>query len=292
MSDQQPSTFIKLSILNVRKDLEEVISSLCFDFDAMGVSETLDFDKKVYPEPKIIEKSHLNLEAYFYEIPTALVQTLEQRYPEMEVVVESQENKDWMEEWKKGFHAFKLYDKFWIVPSWEKAPEGVEPIFIDPGMAFGTGTHETTQICSELIYKDLQSNDIKSLIDVGTGTGILAFVAYKMGVLNVMGTDNDREAIRVAKENADINKVEMRLTEKDLNMIPEKFDVVVANIIDGVLLKLKELLLQKRNPGGSFILSGIIIENDAEFIEGFLKDTDLKVIERIQKGEWVGYLLK
>jgi len=258
----------------------------------MGVAETLDIDKKVYTEPKIIEKSHVNLEAYFYENPKALIQTIESRYPEMEVVSETQENKDWMEEWKKGFHAFKLYDKFWIVPSWEKAPENVEPIFIDPGMAFGTGTHETTQICSELIYKDLQASSVKSLIDVGTGTGILAFVAYKMGVQNVMGTDNDPEAIRVAKENADINKVERRLTENDLNMIPEKFDVVVANIIDGVLLKLKELLLNKRNPGGSFILSGIIIENDAEFIEGFLKDTDLKVIERIQKGEWVGYLLK
>ncbi len=70
------------------------------------------------------------------------------------------------------------------------------------------------------------------------------------------------------------------------------FDLVIANIIDGVLLKLKELLLQKRNPGGSFILSGIIIENDADFIEGFLKDTPLKIVERIQKGEWVGYLLR
>lgn len=289
---QQPSTFIKLSILNIKKDQEEVVSSLCFDHGAMGVSETLDFVKNIYPEPKIIEKSHINLEAYFYENPKKLKVILEQKYPEAEVLVESQENKDWMEEWKKGFHAFKLYDKFWIVPSWEKAPDDVEPIYIDPGMAFGTGTHETTQICSELIYKDLQNSNVQSLIDVGTGTGILAFVAYKMGVPNVMGTDNDPEAIRVAKENADINKVEMRLTEKDLNMIPEKFDVVVANIIDGVLLKLKDLLLQKRNPDGSFILSGIIIENDADFIEGFLKNTDLKVVERIQKGEWVGYLLK
>ncbi|MES2770303.1 MAG: 50S ribosomal protein L11 methyltransferase, partial [Bdellovibrionota bacterium] len=223
---QQPATFIKLSILNVRKDLEQVISKICFDHDAMGVSETLDFDKKVYPEPKIIEKSHVNIEAYFYELPEDLVGLLKQRYPEMEVLAESQENKDWMEEWKKGFNAFKLYDRFWIVPSWQKAPENVEAIYIDPGMAFGTGTHETTQICSELIYKDLQANNVKSLIDVGTGTGILAFVANKMGVMNVMGTDNDPEAIRVAKENAEINKVEMRLTEKDLNMIPEKFDAL------------------------------------------------------------------
>jgi ribosomal protein L11 methyltransferase len=289
---QRPATFIKLSILNVRKDLEEAVSSLCFDYDAMGVSETLDFDRKVYPEPKIIEKSHKNIEAYFYEAPLNLIAVLKEKYPEMEILSETQENKDWMEEWKKGFHAFKLYDRFWIVPSWEKAPENIEAIYIDPGMAFGTGTHETTQICSELIFKCLKSQNPKSLIDVGTGTGILAFVAYKMGVPVVMGTDNDPEAIRVAKENAEINKVEMSLTEKDMNMIPEKFDVVVANIIDGVLLKLKELLLQKRNPGGSFILSGIIIENDAEFIEGFLKDTDLKVIERIQKGEWVGYLLR
>lgn len=278
--------------MNVRKDLEEVISSLCFDFDAMGVSETLDFDKKVYPEPKIIEKSHKIMEAYFYDTPVELIKAIKEKFPEMEVVSETQENKDWMEEWKKGFHAFKLYDRFWIVPSWEKAPENVEPIYIDPGMAFGTGTHETTQICSELIFKCLESQNPQSLIDVGTGTGILAFVASKMGVKTVMGTDNDPEAVRVAKENAEINKVDMRLTDKDMNMIPEKFDVVVANIIDGVLLKLKELLLQKRNPGGSFILSGIIIENDAEFIEGFLKDTPLKIIERIQKGEWVGYLLR
>jgi ribosomal protein L11 methyltransferase len=289
---QQPSTFIKLSILNLKKDQEEIVSSLCFDHGAMGVSETLDFDRKVYPEPKIIEKTHINLEAYFEAEPKKLKVILEQKYPESEVIIESQENKDWMEEWKKGFHAFQLYDKFWVVPSWEKAPENVEPIFIDPGMAFGTGTHETTQICSELIFKELQNKKVESLIDVGTGTGILAFVAYKMGVPNVMGTDNDPEAIRVAKENADINKVEMRLTEKDLNMIPEKFDIIVANIIDGVLLKLKDLLLLKRNSGGSFILSGIIIENDSEFIEEFLKDTDLKVVERIQKGEWVGYLLR
>jgi ribosomal protein L11 methyltransferase len=288
----QPATFIKLSILNVRSELEDAISSLCFDNEALGVSENLDFDKKVYPEPKIIQKSHKNLEAYFYETPSDLIGILQSRYPEIEVVVETQENKDWMEEWKKGFHAFKLYDRFWIVPSWEKAPENIEAIYIDPGMAFGTGTHETTQICSELIFKCLESENPKSLIDVGTGTGILAFVAHKMGVPIVMGTDNDPEAVRVANENAAINKVDMRLTDKDLNMIPEKFDVVVANIIDGVLLKLKELLLQKRNPNGSFILSGIIIENDAEFIAGFLKDTDLQVIERIQKGEWVGYLLR
>lgn len=288
----QAATFIKLSILNVPKDLEEIISSICFDYKAMGVSETLDFDKSVYPEPKIIQKSHINLEAYFEKTPNALMEVLKIKFPDVDVECESQENKDWMEEWKKGFHSFKLYDKFWIIPSWEKAPLDVEPIYIDPGMAFGTGTHETTQICSELIFKALSESQAKSLIDVGTGTGILAFVASKMGVPNVMGTDNDPEAVRVAKENAEINKVEMRLTEKDLNMIPEKFDIVVANIIDGVLLKLKELLLQKRNPGGSFILSGIIIENDQEFIEGFLKDTDLKIIERIQRNEWVGYHLR
>lgn len=289
---KQPAAFIKLTVSNVRKELEEVISGLCFDYEAMGVSETLDFDKKVYPDPKIISKSHINLEAYFYNDPKELVKVIQQRYPEMEILVETQENKDWMEEWKKGFHAFKLYDRFWIVPSWEKAPENVEPIYIDPGMAFGTGTHETTQVCSELVYKCLQSQNPKSLIDVGTGTGILAFIASKMGVKNIVGTDNDPEAIRVAKENTAINKIEIKLTDKDLNMIFEKFDVVVANIIDGVLLKLKELLLQKVNHGGSLILSGIIDENDAEFIEGFLKDTNLKIVERIQKGEWVGYLLR
>ncbi len=288
----KPTTFIKAVIRNVDKNLEESVSSLCFDFGAMGVSETLDFDQKVYPEPKIIEKPVINLEAYFESEPKGLSESLTQISPQIEFETETQESKDWMEEWKKGFHAFQLYDRFWIVPSWEKSPEGVDPIYIDPGMAFGTGTHETTQICSELIFKEIQSRKVSSLIDVGTGTGILAFIAYKMGVPEILGTDNDPEAVRVAKENADINRINMRLTEKDLKMISEKFDVVVANIIDGVLVKLKPLLLQKRNPGGAFILSGIIIENDTEFIEEFLKDTDLKIVERIQKGEWVGYHLR
>lgn len=287
-----PATFVKVSLKNIGKNLEETVSSLCFDFGAMGVSETLEFDSKVYPEPKVIEKDRINLEAYYNEEPSGLVDAVRSLDETIEIVIETQESKDWMEDWKKGFHAFQLYDRFWIVPSWEKAPENVEPIYIDPGMAFGTGTHETTQVCSELIFKTIQSKKVTSLIDVGTGTGILAFIAHKMGVEEVLGTDNDPEAIRVANENADINKISLRLTDKDLNMISEKFDVVVANIIDGVLVKLKPLLLQKRNPGGSFILSGIIIENDAEFIEDFLKDTNLEVVERIQKGEWVGYHLQ
>jgi ribosomal protein L11 methyltransferase len=255
------------------------------------VAENLEFNSKVYPEPEIIERNFKNLDAYFEVEPAELITLIGKKYPNIKVQSLLQPQKDWLAEWKKGFHAFQIYDRFWVVPSWEKAPADVEPIFIDPGMAFGTGTHETTQICSELIFKSISQQKIESMIDVGTGTGILAFMGYKMGVPLVLGTDNDPEAIRVAQENAAINKVQMELSIKDLPQIPQKFDLVVANIIDGVLLKMKQNLIQKINPNGKIILSGIIIENDKEFIDDFLKDSGLRIIERIQKGEWVGYLL-
>ncbi len=177
------------------------------------------------------------------------------------------------------------------MPSWENAPQDCIPLFIDPGMAFGTGTHETTQLCAELIYEAIRQNQIQSMVDVGTGTGILSFLASKMGVPHVLGTDNDLEAIRVARENAILNNVNMEFSHQDLSQISQRFDLVVANIIDGILIRLKENLIRKMNPQGKLILSGIILENDQEFKEEFLKGTQLKIEKRLQKGEWVGYLL-
>jgi ribosomal protein L11 methyltransferase len=290
------NSYFQVSLKNVPKNLEEEMSFLCFEHQALGVSENLDFNKKVYPEPEIIERNFKTLDAYFADEPKELITAIQEKYPNIKVESQEQEQKDWLAEWKKGFHAFALYEPFWIVPSWEEAPANCNPLFIDPGMAFGTGTHETTQICSQLICEIIKEenqsqNKIESLIDVGMGTGILAFLGAKMGVKKVLGTDNDSEALRVSKENAERNQVQMDFTDHDLPMIKDKFELVIANIIDGVLLKMKQNLIHKMQTGGKMILSGIIIENDAEFIENFLKDTSLKVIKRVQKGEWVGYLL-
>jgi ribosomal protein L11 methyltransferase len=258
----------------------------------MGVSEILDFEKNIYPTPKIINKKFVNIEAYFDNLNEEFLSSLKEVYPELEIEVKEEENKDWLEEWKKGFHAFQLVDKYWIVPSWENIlDDKIEKIFIDPGMAFGTGTHETTQICAELIFENSLSCSKESLLDVGSGTGILAFLGKKLGYDNVVGTDNDSEAIRVAEENASLNHLKIDFTNKDLDKLTHKYDVIVANIIDGVLLELKTGLLQSLKEGGSLILSGILAENDSDFISHFLKDTKLKIKKRIQKGEWVGYLL-
>ncbi len=278
-------------IQNVPKEREDEISALCFRSQALGVSEKLDFHQKNYPKPKIIEKKFKILDAYFEKEPQELLMVLQQNYPELEILVQEQESQDWLAEWKKGFHAFSLYKEFWIVPSWENAPQDCIPLFIDPGMAFGTGTHETTQLCAELIYEAIRQNQIQSMVDVGTGTGILSFLASKMGVPHVLGTDNDLEAIRVARENAILNNVNMEFSHQDLSQISQRFDLVVANIIDGILIRLKENLIRKMNPQGKLILSGIILENDQEFKEEFLKGTQLKIEKRLQKGEWVGYLL-
>ncbi len=283
--------FFVLNIGKVTKDLEDRITLLAFENNATGVSENLNFNKKVYPEPEIIESDIKTLTCYFDEKPEFLFDYLSKEYPNLELTLTEEENKDWLLEWKKGFKSFQLVDRFWIVPSWEKVEDSsIYPIFIDPGMAFGTGTHETTQLCSELVYEVVSKNSIQSIIDVGTGTGILAFLAKKMGVSQVLGTDNDPEAIRVAKENADLNNLDIELTQNDLPLIDEKFDVVVANIIDGVLLQMKQSLLDKAER--YLILSGIIIENDSDFIKEFIKNTNLNILKRKQKGEWVSYLIE
>lgn len=284
-------SFFILEVSQVPNQFEDKLTVLAFEHGSTGVSENLSFNHKVYPEPEIIETEFKTLSMYFDSKPSDLIDFLSKEFPNLILKVTQEENKDWLSEWKKTFKSFQLVNQFWIVPSWEKLERtDIEPIFIDPGMAFGTGTHETTQLCSELIYKTLENETIESLIDVGTGTGILVFVAQKMGVPYVLGTDNDPDAIRVAEENAEINKLEIDFTTDDLPAISGTFDVVVANIIDGVLLKMKHNLIAKSNK--YLILSGIIIENDAEFIDGFLKETSLQVIERKQKGEWVSYLLQ
>lgn len=283
--------FYVVSLGRVPKELEDELTFLAFENGATGVSENLSFNKKVYPEPEIIETDFKNLVCYFDVKPDEFARQIQNQYPQIDISITQEENKDWLAEWKKGFKSFQLVDKYWIVPSWEKIEnQNIDPIWIDPGMAFGTGTHETTQLCSELIFEVLSANKINSLIDVGTGTGILAFLAKKMGVSKVLGTDNDLEAIRVAHENAELNKLQIELTEKDLPLIDESYDVVVANIIDGVLLQMKHNLMAKTKK--FLIVSGIIEENDSDFISEFQKNINLKMIKRVQKGEWVSYLFE
>lgn len=277
-------SFYQVQLLHISACIEEEVSSLSFDFGALGISENLSFDN--ITENKI-------LDIYFEARPAQeYFNQISEIIPSDKIKTFELENKDWLTEWKKSYHAFPLVDDIWIVPSWE-TKENVNQIFIDPGMAFGTGTHQTTQICAELISEVLRNFRIDTMLDVGTGTGILSILARKLGVKNVIGTEIDSESVITARENLAINRIhDIQVFESNLGQINGKFDLIVANIMDTVLLDLKKdfLRLSKRNT--CFIFSGILQERDAEFIKNYLSDIPLNIVSRIQKDEWVGYYLK
>ncbi len=155
-------------------------------------------------------------------------------------------------------------------------------------MAFGTGTHATTQMVAQMIFWLTEKMKDLSLLEVGIGTGILSILARHQGVKSIKSTEIDPEACRVARENLARNGCpDVEVLESQLENVSGHFDVIVANIIDGVLIKMKPDLLRLLKPGGHMLLSGLLLERVEEFLQKFLVDTDLKVFRRLEKDEWV-----
>ena len=207
------------------------------------------------------------------------------------------EDKDWINNWKQYFHQFYV-DDILIKPSWEEVkPEDREKLLIqiDPGTAFGTGMHETTQLCIRQIKKYVKPDTV--LLDVGTGSGILSIAALKLGAKFACGTDLDPCAITAVKENMEVNGVEEdKYTVMLGNIIDdkavqeavgyEKYDMVVANILAEVLVPLTPVILGQMKPGALYITSGIIDDKEETVVKA-VKDAGLEVLEVNHQGEWV-----
>lgn len=196
---------------------------------------------------------------------------------------------DWSTAWKQYYKPVKIGENIVIKPSWEsyKGEEGEQVIELDPGMAFGTGTHETTQLCIKLLEKHVRRGDI--VIDIGSGTGILGIVAAKLGSKKVIGVDIDPLAIKVAKENIMINQVEdmFKIREGYLfDQVKEKGDIVVANIVTDVILNLIKDIRSYLNDGGIFIASGIILDR-FEDLKLALEGDNIKILSVEKMGEWI-----
>ena len=207
------------------------------------------------------------------------------------------EDADWINNWKKYFHKFKV-DDILIIPSWEKMEDCDSAgmvLHIDPGTAFGTGMHETTQLCMRQLKKYV--NKDTQILDVGTGSGILSIAALKLGAAHAIGTDLDPCAISAVKENLEANEVPV--TDMDMilgNIIDdkkiqdevgyEKYDIVVANILADVLIPLTPVILHQMKKGGLYITSGIIDDKE-ESVVAAVKAAGLEVVEVTHQGEWV-----
>ena len=214
------------------------------------------------------------------------------------LIEESQtEDVDWVNNWKQYFHQFYV-DDILIIPSWEDVkPEDEDKmiIHIDPGTAFGTGMHETTQLCIRQIRKYV--TETTRILDVGCGSGILGMLALKFGAAYSVGTDLDPCAIDATYENMEVNGIPRDRYEVMIgNIIDNKeiqdrvgygcYDIVVANILADVLVQLTPVIVSQLKPGGIYITSGII-DNKEETVKEAVKEAGLTVLDVTYQGEWV-----
>lgn len=213
------------------------------------------------------------------------------------ITLSQTEDKDWINNWKQYFKQFYV-DDILIIPSWEQVKEEDKDrmiIHIDPGTAFGTGMHETTQLCIRQLKKYVTSET--KLLDVGTGSGILSIVALKLGAKHAVGTDLDPCAVPAVEENKEANEIPTEAFDMMIgNIIDdkevqdkvgyEKYDIVVANILADVLVPLTPVILNQMKKGGIYITSGIIDDKE-ETVVNAVKAAGLEVLEVTHQGEWV-----
>ena len=207
------------------------------------------------------------------------------------------EDKDWINNWKQYFKQFYV-DDILIIPSWEEVKEEDKDrmiIHIDPGTAFGTGMHETTQLCIRQLKKYVTPET--ELLDVGTGSGILSIVALKLGAKHAVGTDLDPCAVPAVEENKEVNNIPTESFDMMIgNIIDdkaiqdkvgyEKYDIVAANILADVLVPLTPVILNQMKKGGIYITSGIIDDKEETVVKA-VKEAGLEVLEVTYQGEWV-----
>lgn len=213
------------------------------------------------------------------------------------ITVDETEDLDWINNWKKYFHQFYI-DDLLVIPSWEDVKEedkGKMILHIDPGTAFGTGMHETTQLCIRQLKKHITPTT--KLLDVGTGSGILAILSLMFGAESAVGTDLDPCAVEAVKENMESNDIPQDkfsmmigniITEKEVQdkVGYECYDIVVANILADVLAPLTPIIVNQMKKGGIYITSGIIDDKE-EVVKEAVLAAGLEVLEVTYQGEWV-----
>lgn len=202
----------------------------------------------------------------------------------------------WQHTWKAYFKPRMLCAHMIVGPPWEEfdAPEGGLKLIIEPGMAFGTGTHETTQLAAQHLEDALSADPNQRVLDVGCGSGILAIAAHLMGARDIEGVDHDPRAVTASRENLEFNGLPIDaipFSTTPAGQVPGEWDIVVANILSHVLVRLREALCARVRPGGLLILSGILWEKIPELREAFVVEgwTEEAVA---QLGDWASLCVR
>ncbi|MFZ5826623.1 MAG: 50S ribosomal protein L11 methyltransferase [Bacillota bacterium] len=231
-----------------------------------------------------VEQARLQLEAGLDEIRGLGLGAIEPaRYDWVQ-------EEDWANAWKAYFKPARVGERLVVIPSWEEydLQEGDLPLYLDPGMAFGTGTHPTTALCLRWLERLVRPG--ARVIDVGTGSGILAIAARRLGAGEVVAIDIDPVAVRVAGENAAQNQVQIDVRHATLDQVEEEpADLVIANIIASIIMEILPDVAARMKPGARFLASGIIAEKKAAVVEA-LTATWLLPVEAREENGWVAIM--
>jgi len=296
-------TWVEISC-KVPAELADIVAEYLTELSGTGVCvENLNVD--AFSHSEIPESPTATIKSYFSatedsagrlaEIGSYLKE-LAERHPGSvlaEPELSSVSTEDWSTSWKANFKPLRVGQRLLIVPSWEEAHARPDDIVLrlDPGMAFGTGGHETTRLCLELleqIMDDMPIMHSPAVLDLGTGSGILAMAAIQLGAGRVCAVDIDPQAVEVARENLAANGLaeQVECSTTPLESMTEHFDVILANILAEELVRLAPFLADRLAPGGSLVLSGILAEKEGLVRTGFAP-LPLQYLTTLQAGEWV-----
>ncbi len=265
----------------------ELVQSVLYDYGAAGL-EVRDSLHKTVATVRAAGAGAAILIAYFEDRQDAANAQVEiaERIPGSRFELEDVVERDWSTEWRSQIKSVTI-GRLWVGPPWEKAtaPQDKVCIFIEPKMAFGTGDHPTTSLCLKAVDTFMATHDGASVLDIGTGTGVLAFAAKKLGAGRCVGVDNDATSVELARECAQENGIEgVELSAKTLQEIEGQFDLVLANILANTLVELAPLIAPKVKQ--RLVLAGVLVpqaeEVTAAFVAQGLEHAGNEII-----GEWI-----
>ena len=295
--------------LKINPEMEDLIAEIFFDnFDCEGVV----LAEETYKDLEMISTTEGTLKIFLkdddsttfedmkYDIENVLDLCREEfqsrgltddELGSWDFELEEKKTEDWSQKWKEKWDVTHVTDKIAVVPDWidYKPKENEVIIKLEPGCAFGTGTHQTTQLCMKALEKYMNKGD--KVADIGMGSGILSILAKKLGATSVYGCDTDDTVIEVAKENAKKNNVEATFELGSADKINDKFDFVCANILHFVLAEIMGDLKNLMKTGALMSLSGILDEKKQMVIDAYEKE-NLELVEEIHQDQWTSFVVK
>lgn len=291
--------YIEMTI-NTSKDKKDIIEGILFDYGiytteeiSSDIVDELDQDEKDWD---FIDYPLLNskegvfaLRVYPENMEDANNLKAELNEKNLgQCLLEEKDDEDWANNWKKYYKPLEIGEKLAIVPEWEAYDNDKRIVIkINPGMAFGTGTHESTYMCLELLERYVKKDD--EIFDIGCGSGILAIAGLKLGAKRALAVDIDDKCIDASHENADLNNLEDKMDIKKgnlLDVVKGRADLIVSNIIAEIIVDEIKNLKNHMDKGGIFITSGIIKERRQMVIDA-LEESGFEIIDELEKNNWV-----